>query len=71
MPFPAGWWLPGMDWSRTGCLNAVAWLLSQPENAVTVQELVGLYRSAPAALSGPYAATCSTTTAEPAPPRSG
>jgi len=27
-------------------LNAVAWLLRQPEDAVTVQELVDLYRSA-------------------------
>ena len=44
--FPAGWWLPGMGWSGTGCLNAVAWLLRQPADAVTVQELVDLYRSA-------------------------
>lgn len=35
-----------MGWSGTGCLNAVAWLLRQPEDAVTVQELVDLYRSA-------------------------
>ena len=42
---PAGW-LPGMGWSGTGCLNAVARLLRQPEDAVTVQELVDLYRSA-------------------------
>jgi hypothetical protein len=27
-------------------LNAVAWLLRQPEDAVTIQELVDLYRSA-------------------------
>ena len=40
------WWLRGMGWSGTGCLNAVAWLLRQPEDAVTVQELVDLYRSA-------------------------
>ena len=34
VPFPAGGWLPGMGWSRTGCLNAVAWLLRQPEDAI-------------------------------------
>ena len=47
VPFRAGWRLPGMGWSGTGCLNAVAWLLRQPEDAVTVQELVDLY-AAPA-----------------------
>ena len=36
----------GMGWSGTGCLNAAAWLLRQPEDAVTDQELAGLYRSA-------------------------
>jgi len=46
VPFPAGWWLPGIGWSGTGCLNAVAWLLTQPVDAVTVQELAGLYGSA-------------------------
>jgi hypothetical protein len=39
--------LTGVGWSGTGCLNAVAWLLRQPEDAVTVQELVDLY-AAPA-----------------------
>jgi hypothetical protein len=42
----AGWWLPGMGGSRTGCLIAVAWLLRQPEDAITVQGLAGLCRSA-------------------------
>jgi hypothetical protein len=42
----AGWWLPGMGESRIGCLIAVAWLLRQPEDAITVQELVDLYRTA-------------------------
>ena len=40
-------WPPGMGCSGTGRLNAVAWLLRQPEDAVTVQELVDLY-AAPA-----------------------
>jgi len=35
-----------MGGSRAGCLIAVAWLLRQPEDAITVRELVGLYRTA-------------------------
>lgn len=46
VPFWAGRLLREMGWSGTSCLNAVAWLLRQPEDAVTVQELVDLYRSA-------------------------
>ena len=46
VPFSDGRLLLRMGWSGTGCLNAVAWLLRQPEDAVTVQELVDLYRSA-------------------------
>ena len=46
VPFSDGRLLRGMGWSGTGCLNAVAWLLRQPDDAVTVQELVDLYRSA-------------------------
>jgi hypothetical protein len=42
----AGWWLPGMGGSRAGCLIAVAWLLRQREDAITVQELAGLCRTA-------------------------
>ena len=36
----------GWGGSRAGCLIAVAWLLRQPEDAITVPELAGLYRSA-------------------------
>ena len=32
--------------SRAGCLIAVAWLLRQPDDAITVQELADRYRSA-------------------------
>jgi hypothetical protein len=35
-----------MGGSRTGCLIAVAWLLRQPEDAITIQELAGLCRTA-------------------------
>lgn len=35
-----------MGWERAGCLIAVVWLLRQPEDAITVQELADLYRSA-------------------------
>ena len=35
-----------MGGSRTGCLITVAWLLRQREGAITVQKLVGLYRTA-------------------------
>lgn len=42
-----GWWAArDGGGSRAGCLIAVAWLLRQPEDAVTVPELAGLYRSA-------------------------
>lgn len=36
----------GWGASRAGCLIAVAWLLRQPEDAITVPELADLYRSA-------------------------
>jgi hypothetical protein len=35
-----------MGWERAGCLIAVVWLLRQPEDAITVQELVDLYCTA-------------------------
>jgi hypothetical protein len=35
-----------MGGSRAGCLIAVAWLSRQPEDAITVPELAGLYRCA-------------------------
>ncbi len=45
-----------MGSSRTGCVNAMAWLLRQPEDAITVQELVDLYRSARGYLALPRCA---------------
>lgn len=36
----------GGEWEPYGCLIAVAWLLRRPEDAITVQELAGLYRTA-------------------------
>ena len=42
----------GWGGSRAGCLIAVAWLLRQPEDAITVRELVDLYRTACRTLAG-------------------
>ena len=36
----------GWGGSSAGCLMAVAWLLRQPDDAITVQELADRYRSA-------------------------
>src|SRR5258708_38581073 len=51
----AGWGLPGVGGSRTGCLIAVAWLMPRPENAITVAGLARPLRIARRELAPPPA----------------